>query len=140
MQISDALDFIRDKRNGILITLKSDGRPQSSNIAYAVGDDGVIRISVTGTRAKVANLRRDARASLHVNRDDFWAYAVIEADVTTTPVAASPDDATVDALVEYYRTIVGEHDNWAEYRQVMVDDQRLLLELHPTHAYGMLNR
>jgi len=140
MQISDALDFIRDKRNGILITLKSDGRPQSSNIAYAVGDDGVIRISVTGTRAKVANLRRDARASLHVNRDDFWAYAVIEADVTTTPVAASPDDATVDALVEYYRTIVGEHDNWDEYRQVMVDDRRLLLELHPTHAYGMLNR
>jgi PPOX class probable F420-dependent enzyme len=140
MQISDALDFIRDKRNGILITLKADGRPQSSNIAYAVGDDGVIRISVTGGRAKTANLRRDPRASLHVNRDDFWAYAVLEAEVTMTPVAASPDDATVDALVEYYRTIVGEHENWAEYRQVMVDDQRLLLELHPTHAYGMLNR
>ena len=45
-----------------------------------------------------------------------------------------------DALVEYYRTVVGEHDDWAEYRQAMVDDRRLLLELHPTHAYGMLNR
>ena len=140
MQISEALDFIRDKRNGILIALKSDGRPQSSNIAYAVGDDGVIRISVTDGRAKTANLRRDARASLHVNRDDFWAYAVIEADVTMTPVAQSPNDATVDALVDYYRTVVGEHDNWDEYRQVMVDDGRLLLELHPTHAYGMLKR
>ena len=140
MQISEALDFIRDKRNGILIALKSDGRPQSSNIAYAVGDDGVIRISVTDGRAKTANLRRDPRASLHVNRNDFWAYAVIEADVTMTPVAQSPNDATVDALVEYYRTVVGEHDNWDEYRQAMVDDGRLLLELHPTHAYGMLNR
>ncbi len=140
MQISEALDFIRDKRNGILIALKSDGRPQSSNIAYAVGDDGVIRVSVTDGRAKTANLRRDPRASLHVSRDDFWAYVVVEADVTMTPVAASPDDATVDALVEYYRTIVGEHDDWAEYRQAMVDDRRLLLELHPTHAYGMLNR
>ena len=140
MEISDALDFIRDKRNGILIALKSDGRPQSSNIAYAVGDDGVIRISVTDGRAKTANLRRDPRASLHVNRDDFWAYVVIEADVTMLPVAQAPDDATVDALVEYYRTVVGEHDDWAEYRQAMVDDRRLLLELHPTHAYGMLNR
>ena len=140
MQISEALDFIRDKRNGILIALKSDGRPQSSNIAYAVGDDDVIRISVTDGRAKTANLRRDPRASLHVNRDDFWSYAVIEADVTMTPVAASPDDATVDALVEYYRSLVGEHDDWAEYRQAMVDDRRLLLELHPTHAYGMLER
>ncbi len=140
MQISEALDFVRDKRNGILIALKSNGRPQSSNIAYAVGDDGLIRISVTDDRAKTANLRRDPRASLHVNRDDFWAYVVIEADVTMTPVAQSPNDATVDELVEYYRTVVGEHDNWDEYRQAMVDDGRLLLELHPTHAYGMLNR
>lgn len=140
MQIDDALDFILDKRNGILIALKSDGRPQSSNISYAVGADNVIRISVTDGRAKTANLRRDPRASLHVNRDDFWAYVVIEADVTMTPVAQSPDDDTVDQLVEYYRTIVGEHDNWGEYRQAMVDDGRLLLELHPTHAYGMLNR
>jgi PPOX class probable F420-dependent enzyme len=140
MQISDALDFIRDKPNGILIALKSDGRPQSSNIAYAVGDDGVIRVSVTDGRAKTSNLRRDPRASLHVNRDDFWAYAVIEADVTLLPVAQSPDDATVDALVAYYRSVVGEHDNWDEYRQAMVDDKRLLLELQPTHAYGMLNR
>jgi len=140
MELATALDFLRDKRNGVLIALKSDGRPQSSNIAFAVGDDDVIRISVTDGRAKTANLRRDPRASLHVNRDDFWAYVVIEADVTMTPVAQSPTDATVDALVEYYRTVVGEHDDWDEYRQAMVDDRRLLLELHPTHAYGLLNR
>ncbi len=84
MQISDALEFVADKRNGMLIALKSDGRPQSSNIAYTVGtgdDAGKILISVTDGRAKTTNLRRDPRASLHVNRDDFWAYAVIEADV-----------------------------------------------------------
>ena len=140
MELSDALDFVRDKRNGMLIALKSDGRPQSSNISFAIGDDDVIRISVTDGRAKTANLRRDPRASLHVNRDDFWAYVVIEADVTMLPVSASADDATVDALVEYYRTVAGEHDNWAEYRQAMVDDHRLLLELRPTHAYGMLSQ
>ena len=39
----------------------------------------MIRISVTDGRAKTANLRRDPRASLHVTRDDFYAYAVIEA-------------------------------------------------------------
>jgi PPOX class probable F420-dependent enzyme len=140
MELSDGLNFIRDKRNGVLIALKSDGRPQSSNISFAVGDDDVLRISVSDGRAKTANLRRDPRASLHVNRDDFWAYVVIEANVTMLPVAASPDDATVDALVEYYRTVAGEHDNWAAYRQAMVDDRRLLLELHPVRAYGMLGQ
>jgi PPOX class probable F420-dependent enzyme len=140
MEISDALDFARDRRNGMLLTIKGDGRPQSSNIAYVVGDDDVIRISVTDGRAKTANLRRDPRASLHVNRDDFWAYAVIEADVTLLPVAQSPDDATVDALVDYYRTVAGEHDDWDDYRRAMVADGRLLLELRPTRAYGMLHR
>jgi len=140
MQLADALSFVRDRRNGILITLKSDGRPQSSNIAYVVGDDDVIRISVTDGRAKTANIRRDPRVSLHVNRDDFWAYAVIEADVSMMPVAQSPDDDTVDALVEYYRALAGEHDDWDEYRRAMVADRRLLLELRPTHAYGMLDR
>jgi PPOX class probable F420-dependent enzyme len=140
MELSDALDFLRDKHHGVLITLKSDGRPQSSNIAYALGDDDVVRISVTDGRAKTANLRRDPRASLHVNRDDFWAYAVVEADVTLLPVARSPDDATADALVDYYRAVAGEHDDWDDYRRAMVADGRLILELRPTHAYGMVNR
>jgi PPOX class probable F420-dependent enzyme len=132
--------FVAEHKNGMLLALKSNGRPQSSNIAYVVNDAGQILISVTDGRAKTKNLRRDPRASLHVNRDDFWAYAVVEADVELTPVAASPSDDTVERLVEYYRSVAGEHDNWNEYRQAMVDDQRLVLTLTPTHAYGMLQR
>jgi len=138
MELATALDFIRDQRQGILITLKSDGRPQSSNIAYALGDDGVIRISITDSRAKTANMRRDPRVSLHVNRSDFYAYAVLEGEAELAPVAAAVDDATVDELVEYYRTVAGEHPDWDEYRQAMVDDGRLLLKLTPTRAYGMV--
>ena len=137
MDLASALDFLRDKRQGILITTRSDGRPQSSNVLYALGDDGVIRISVTDGRAKTANARRTGTASLHVNRDDFWAYVVIDADVTVLPVAADPDDATVDALVDLFRQLQGTHDDWADYRRAMVDDGRLVLELRPTHAYGM---
>ena len=123
-----------------MINNKSEGPPQSSNIDYDVRADAVILVSVTDGRAKTANIRRTPRVSLHVNRADFWAYAVVEADVTLLPVAQSPDDATADALVEYYRAVAGEHDDWDEYRRAMVADGRLLLELRPTHAYGMLNR
>jgi PPOX class probable F420-dependent enzyme len=138
MELAAALDFIRDQRQGILITLKSDGRPQSSNIAYSLGDDGIIRISITDSRAKTANMRRDPRVSLHVNRSDFYAYAVIEADAELTPVSTTVDDATVDELVEYYRSVAGEHPDWDEYRRAMVDDGRLLLKLTPARAYGMV--
>jgi PPOX class probable F420-dependent enzyme len=138
MDLATALEFVADRRHGVLTTLKADGRPQLSNIAYYVGDDGVIRISVTDGRAKTANLRRDQRASLHVTRDDFYAYAVLEARAELTPVAADPGDATVDELVEYYRAISGEHPDWDDYRRAMVADRRLIVRLHPERAYGML--
>lgn len=138
MELDTALDFVRAKHQGVLVTLKRDGRPQLSNIGYAVTTDGVIRISVTDSRAKTANARRDGRVSLYVTSDDFWSYVVVEGDADMTPVAGAPDGATVNELVEYYREVAGEHSNWDEYRRAMVDDGRLVLRIRPTHAYGML--
>ena len=138
MDLATALEFVATKHQGVLTSQQRDGRPQLSNIAYHLGDDGVIRISVTDGRAKTSNLRRDPRASLHVTRDDFYAYAVIEARTEVTPVAAEPDDATVDELVDYYRAVAGEHPDWDDYRRTMVADRRLVLRLHPERAYGML--
>jgi PPOX class probable F420-dependent enzyme len=138
MDLATALEFVADRHHGVLTTLKADGRPQLSNVAYALGGDGVIRVSVTDGRAKTANLRRDPRASLHVARDDFYAYVVVEATAELTPVAAEPDDATVDELVDYYRAVAGEHSDWDDYRRAMVADRRLIVRLHPTRAYGML--
>jgi PPOX class probable F420-dependent enzyme len=138
MELNDALDFIRERQHGVLVTTKQDGRPQLSNISFALGDDGVIRVSVTDSRAKTANARRDPRVSLHVTRDDFYAYAVIEGQAELTPVATDPDDGTVDELVDYYRAIAGEHPDWDDYRRAMVADGRLVLRVRPERAYGML--
>ena len=140
MELDAALSFARDHRQGVIATVKHDGRPQLSNIVYWLPDDGIIRISATEGRAKTANLRRDARASLHVTSDDFWSYVVIEAQAEVTPVAASPDDAVVDELVEYYRALSGEHSDWDDYRRTMVADRRLVLRLRPERAYGMTSR
>ena len=140
MELATALDFVRERNQGVLATHRRDGRPQLSNIAYLLGDDGVIRISVTDARAKTSNVRRDPRASLYVPRDDFWAYCVIDCEATLTPVASDPVDATVEALVEYYRALRGEHPDWDDYRRAMVDERRLLILLAPVHAYGMLGR
>ena len=138
MELAHALDFVRDHRRGVLVTQKRDGRPQLSNVAYWMGDDGVIRISITADRAKYKNLQRTPLASLHVSRDDFYAYAVIEADVELSDVASAPDDAAVDELVEYYRAVAGEHDDWDDYRAAMVRERRVVVRLTPTRAYGAL--
>ena len=127
MDLETALAFVGEHRSGVLTTLKADGRPQLSNIAYHLGDDGVIRVSIT-----------DDRVSLHVTSSDFRAYAVVEGRAELMPVAAEPDDATVEALVEYYRSIAGEHPDWDDYRRAMIADGRLVLRMHPERAYGML--
>lgn len=138
MELSSAVEFARTHRQSVLTTIRGNGRPQLSNVLHRVGEDGVVRVSITADRAKYTNLVRDPWAALHVTREDFFAYAVLEGDVELTPIAARPDDPTVDELVEYYRTLVGEHENWDEYRLSMVTDRRLLVKLTPTRAYGML--
>ena len=138
MQLSTALDFIRARHHGVVVSLKGDGRPQLSNISYHLGDDDAVRISITAERAKYRNLVRDGRVSLHVSRDDFYAYVVIEGNADLSPVAAAPDADTVDELVELYRALAGEHSDWDEYRAAMVADRRLVLRLRATHAYGMV--
>jgi PPOX class probable F420-dependent enzyme len=138
VELPEALAFVRDHDRGVLATLRRDGRPQLSNIVYVPDEGNTIRISVTESRAKTKNLRRDPRASLHVTREDFFAYVVVDGTVELSSVATEPDDSVVDSLVDMYRAARGEHPDWYEYRQAMVDERRVLARLHVERAYGML--
>ena len=90
--------LVADHAMGVLVTLKRDGRPQLSNIAY--GFDGeVVRISVTAGRAKTKNLQRDPRASLHVTTADFWRWAVAEGTAELSALTAEPGDAVGQELL-----------------------------------------
>jgi PPOX class probable F420-dependent enzyme len=137
MELEQALSYARNQTRAVLITLKSDGRPQSSNVMQWTDAEGVVHVSVTDTRAKVRNVRRDPRVSIHVTSEDFWSYVVLEGDAELSPVSTRPDDATADELVAYYRALNGEHPDWDDYRAAMVADQRLVLRLRPERAYGM---
>jgi len=137
------VELLLARHSGVLATIKSDGRPQLSNVTYAFTPDpaspgtGVARISITTERAKYRNLLRDPRASLHVSAPDFWSYTVAEALAELSPMAADPHDQTVDDLVALYREIQGEHPDWAEFRQAMVSDHRVMLRLAVDRVYGM---
>ncbi|MEU4553481.1 PPOX class F420-dependent oxidoreductase [Micromonospora violae] len=131
-------DLVAGRSMGVLATIKRDGRPQLSTVLYSFDREaGLIRVSVTDDRAKTANLRRDPRASFHVSSEDGWAYAVVEGRVELTPPSAEPGDETVEELVALYRGLSGEHPDWDEYRQAMVDEGRIVLRLHVGRLYGM---
>lgn len=137
MDIDTAVAFATEHRRSVLITLRRDGRPQSSNVMHVV-DDGRFAVSVTDDRAKTRNARRDPRVSMHVSAPDFWSYVVVDGEAETMPVAERTDDDTVEALVAYYRAAAGEHPDWDGYRRDMVREKRLLMWITPQRAYGML--
>jgi PPOX class probable F420-dependent enzyme len=138
MELVEALAFVRARKNGVLTTIRANGRPQLSNILYVPGPDDVLTISVTDGRAKTKNIRRDPRVSLYVPGDNFWQFVVLEGTAELTPVAADPQDDTVEQLVAYYRAGNGEHPDWDDYRATMVADGRLIAAVHPERAYGLV--
>ena len=137
MELSRALDFAAGQRNALLTTLRRDGRPQQSVIFYLLDGDQ-FTMSLSDSRAKVKNLRRDPRAALFIPSDDVFMWAAFDGTVVLSDVATDPDDDVCDQLVEYYRRGNGEHPNWAEYRQAMVNDRRLVGTFTATSATGML--
>ena len=132
----DARQFVADHHWGVLVTLKStDGRPQLSNVAYAL-IDGEVRVSLTDTRAKTANMRRDPRVSLHVTSDDFWTYVVVEGTAQLSPIAEEPGDETCQRLLELYEAVSDKpHDDPDEFHAAMVDEGRLELSFAIEHLY-----
>ena len=134
----DLVAILTGSNLGTLATIRRDGRPQLSKVKYCYdAHRALIRISLTDGRAKVANMRRDQRATLLVNAAGGWHFAVADATVDLSAVAARRDDAAVEELIEVYRTIRGEeHPDWDDYRRAMVGDRRLVGRLHVTHLYG----
>ena len=135
------LALFAELRGGNLITLKRDGRPQASVVIH-VWDPGrrAVLISVTEDRAKTRNLRRDPRASFQVVSPDLTGWAVGEGFAELTPPAADPQDDTVEALVDLYRRLAGEHPDWPEYRAAMVADRRVVLTLAFERVYGAVRQ
>jgi PPOX class probable F420-dependent enzyme len=130
-------EFIAGRDMGVLATIKRDGRPQLSTINYHYYPArSLLQMSVTDGRAKVRNLRRDPRASLHVSSPDGWRYVVVEGTARLSPVAAARDDETVEALITLYRDIRGEHPDWDDYRRAMVEDRRLVLTIDVERGYA----
>jgi PPOX class probable F420-dependent enzyme len=121
------LEFVRPRHRMILITSRSDGRPQASPVTGGVDEEGRLVVSTYPDRAKTTNARRRPQVSVLVLSDDFdgaWLQVDGDCEVLDLPDALEP-------LVDYYRSISGEHPDWDEYRQAMRDQGKSLLRITP---------
>jgi PPOX class probable F420-dependent enzyme len=130
MTPDEARAFLTDHHNAVLATFRRDGRPQLSVVGATVDEQGRVIISTRQTAIKTKNLRRDPRVSVIVMSAGFygdWAQVEGTAEIVEQPEA-------IELLVDYYRRMAGEHEDWDDYRAAMVREQRVLLRFEIERA------
>jgi len=130
MDLEQAREYVRTRHRAVLATLKSDGTPQLSPVVVGVDSEGHVIVSSRETAYKVRNLRRDPRVWVCVFPDGFfgeWVQLEGRAEVVSLPDALS-------GLEDYYRSIAGEHSDWADYRAAMERERRVLVRVELVKA------
>lgn len=117
--------FLRPRHRGLVATIRTDGRPQMSPVSCGVDPQGRVVVATYPQRAKVRNARRVPWAALCVLSDDWdgpWVQVEGPVEVIDLPEALDP-------LVDYFRSISGEHPDWDEYREAMQRQGKVLIRI-----------
>ncbi|MGH3795910.1 MAG: PPOX class F420-dependent oxidoreductase [Pseudonocardiaceae bacterium] len=127
VDLAGLLEFVRPRHRAVLLTVRTDGTPQASPVSCGVDTVGRVVVSTYPQRAKTANVRRTGTASVVVLSEEFngpWVQVDGDAEVLDVPEAVEP-------LVEYYRSVSGEHPDWDEYREAMWRQNKSLIRITP---------
>ena len=125
MDADGARSFLRDNHRGVLVTSRRDGRPQTSQVMAAVDAEGRVVVSSRETAMKVKNLERTRWGALCAFSDGFfgpWVQVEGPVEVVHLPEA-------MDLLVDYYRSVAGEHPDWDDYRAAMERERRVMIRM-----------
>lgn len=123
-------EFVAGKHRWVLATTRSDGRPQMSLVTGGMTPSGQLVVATYPQRVKAINARRDPRVSVGVMGEQFNdAWVQIDG---TAQVLEVPAPEAIDGLVEYYRSISGEHPDWDEYRAAMAEQGKCVIVIEPT--------
>jgi PPOX class probable F420-dependent enzyme len=138
VEFSDLERLLEVSRMAVCTAYRRDGRPQMSLVTVGSFDGGLV-FTTQGSRAKAKNLARDPRCALMVVTSDFRSYAVLDGDVELRTRENTDAETLRLYLREVYRATRGgqEHDNWEEYDQAMVDQERLAVILRPGRMVGV---
>jgi PPOX class probable F420-dependent enzyme len=129
MDLDEARQFVRHNQHSVLATRTRTGIQQTP-VLVGVDGEGRLTISSRESAYKTKNLRADPWAQICVMNDGFfgdWVFVEGTAEVVSLPEAMEP-------LVEYYRGISGESEDWDEYGAAMERERQVIIRLSPRRA------
>ncbi|ROO84381.1 PPOX class probable F420-dependent enzyme [Actinocorallia herbida] len=133
---TEADRILRAQSFGVLATVKRNGDPHLATLAYVWDPESrLLRFSSAEGRIKVTHLRRDPRATLHVQGDTVLSYALVEGLAEVSPPSLIPGDATGLELLAMSGGFPDPADETA-FLARMAEDHRVVIRLKPTRLHG----
>jgi PPOX class probable F420-dependent enzyme len=142
---TDARTFVEKNRSAAMTTLRADGSPHTVRVGIAVVD-GKIWSSSTQDRARTRHLRRDPRSTLFIF-DATPRYLTLDCRVNILEGNYVPEQSVrlfqvmqqgmSPAPPEGHILWYGQPKTIDEFKQAMVDEQRIIYEFHVVRTYGL---
>lgn len=133
------LAFLDANHSAAMITIGKDGYAKPVRISFAVVD-GKIWSSGNRNRVRTRRLLKDARCTLYVHEPTF-NFLALETEVTILD-----NETTLDDSVRYFRQMLGYPEGtikWRgeelteeQFRDWLVQDERILYQFEPARFYG----
>ncbi|MEU6548612.1 TIGR03618 family F420-dependent PPOX class oxidoreductase [Streptomyces sp. NPDC046859] len=133
----DALSSLLGKQQfGTLATVKRSGHPHLTTMLYSWDAEArTVRFSTTADRVKVAHLRRNPRAALHVQGGDVWSFAVAEGEAEVSESTTVAGDAVGRELLAMIPPAAKPEDE-AAFLEQLVAERRMVIRLKVDRLYG----
>lgn len=134
------LVFLEANHSAAMITIGKDGYAKPVRISFAVVD-GKIWSSGNRNRVRTKRLLKDQRCTLYVHEPTF-NFLALETEVTIL----DDGEKTLDDSVRYFRQMLGcpegkikwrgEELTEEQFRDWLVEDERILYQFEPVKFYG----
>lgn len=140
MEFQDYAGFVGNNHRGVITTYRRNGAGHSSIVVCGAYQGKAAYVIVRGNSVKTANLRRDSRCTVTAVSDDWRSCVSVEGTADLMDYRNTDAETMRVELREVYRACSahGDHPDWEEYDQAMVQQDAVIVLVSPERVYGMI--
>ena len=140
MEFQDYENFVANNKRGIITTYRRNGAGHTSIVVVGAYQGKAAYVIVRGNSVKVRNLQNDNRCTVTAVSDDWRSCVSVEGTAATMDYRNTDAETMRVELREVYRACSGhgDHPDWEEYDQAMVQQDAVIVFVEPQRVYGIV--
>ncbi len=139
MEFQDYENFVNaNNKRGIITTYRRNGAGHISIVVVGAYQGKAAYVIVRGNSVKVRNLQNDNRCTVTAVSEGWRSCISVEGTATMMDYRNTDAEMMRVELREVYRACSahGDHPDWEEYDQAMVDQDAVIVLVDPERVYG----